>query len=145
MKISKKEKTFFALTDFYGGGGQALIGVLYLVFLMEVLGIRPVLASLIVTICEVWDAFSDPLMGIIGDNFRSKFGRRKPFIVVGGVLLIIAFSLLFMPITGLDDVMLFFIALLINIFYNTVETINLKIFALSRSLESVLISADKLL
>ena len=122
MKISKKEKTFFALTDFYGGGGQALIGVLYLVFLMEVLGIRPVLASLIVTICEVWDAFSDPLMGIIGDNFRSKFGRRKPFIVVGGVLLIIAFSLLFMPITGFDDIMLFFIALLINIFYNTVST-----------------------
>ena len=122
MKISKREKTFFALTDFYGGGGQALIGVLYLVFLMEVLGIRPVLASLIVTICEVWDAFSDPLMGIIGDNFRSKFGRRKPFIVVGGILLIIAFSLLFMPITGLDDMTLFFVALMINIFYNTVST-----------------------
>ena len=30
-KISKKEKAFFAAADFYGGGGQALIGVLYLV------------------------------------------------------------------------------------------------------------------
>ena len=33
-KVSKKEKAFFAAADFYGGGGQALVGVLYLVFLM---------------------------------------------------------------------------------------------------------------
>lgn len=124
QKISKKEKAFFAAADFYGGGGQALIGVLYLVFLMEVLGLRPALASLIVTICEIWDAFTDPLMGKIGDNFRSKWGRRKPFIVLGGFLLIIAFSLLFMPISGVQNqFMLFGIALLINIFYNTISTI----------------------
>ena len=122
-KISKKEKAFFAAADFYGGGGQALIGVLYLVFLMEVLGLRPILASTIVLICEVWDAFSDPLMGNIGDNFRSKWGRRKPFIVCGGVLLIIAFCLLFMPIKGIGEVGVFVLALLINLFYNTVSTI----------------------
>ena len=92
-KVSKKEKAFFAAADFYGGGGQALIGVLYLVFLMEVLGLGPILASLIVTICEIWDAFTDPLMGRVGDNFRSKWGRRRPFIVVGGMLLIVAFCL----------------------------------------------------
>ena len=124
QKISKKEKGFFAAADFYGGGGQALVGVLYLVFLMEVLGLRPMLASLIVTICEVWDAFTDPLMGMIGDNFRSKWGRRKPFIVLGGILLIIAFALLFMPISGISNqLVLFGIALIINIFYNTVSTI----------------------
>ena len=124
QKISKREKGFFAAADFYGGGGQALVGVLYLVFLMEVLGLRPALASLIVTICEIWDAFTDPLMGKIGDNFRSKWGRRKPFIVLGGFLLIIAFSLLFMPISGIDNqFVLFGVALLINIFYNTVSTI----------------------
>ena len=120
--ISKKEKGFFAAADFYGGGGQAVIGVLYLVFLMEVLGIRPILASLIVTICEFWDAFTDPLMGIIGDNFRSKWGRRRPFIVVGGILLIIAFCLLFMPISGLNEPAVFVVALLCNLFYNTVST-----------------------
>ena len=123
QKISKKEKGFFAAADFYGGGGQALIGVLYLVFLMEVLGLRPMLASLIVTICEVWDAFTDPLMGMLGDNFRSKWGRRKPFIVLGGMLLIVAFCLLFMPISGItNQFALFGVALVINIFYNTVST-----------------------
>ena len=122
-RISKKENGFFAAADFYGGGGHDLIGVLYLVFLMEVLGIRPILASLIVTICEFWDAFTDPLMGIIGDNFRSKWGRRRPFIVVGGILLIIAFCLLFMPISGISNqFVLFGVALIINIFYNTVST-----------------------
>ena len=33
--IKKSEKAFFALADFYGGGGQALISVLYLVFLTD--------------------------------------------------------------------------------------------------------------
>ena len=79
----------------------------------------------------MWDAFTDPVMGVISDNFRSKFGRRKPFIVLGGLLLIIAFSLLFMPVSNLfpglttnnNQIWLFIIALSINIFYNTVSTI----------------------
>ena len=144
-KVSKKEKAFFAAADFYGGGGQALIGVLYLVFLMEVLGLRSALASLIVTICEIWDAFTDPLMGKIGDNFRSKWGRRKPFIVLGGFLLIIAFSLLFMPISGISNqFVLFGVALAINIFYNTVSTIILVSYnSLSAEISKDPIERDK--
>ena len=144
-KVSKKEKAFFAAADFYGGGGQALVGVLYLVFLMEVLGLRSALASLIVTICEIWDAFTDPLMGKIGDNFRSKWGRRKPFIVLGGFLLIIAFSLLFMPISGISNqFVLFGVALAINIFYNTVSTIILVSYnSLSAEISKDPIERDK--
>ena len=124
QKISKKEKAFFAAADFYGGGGQALIGVLYYIFLLQVLKLEPLLAGAVVFICEMWDAFTDPIMGVIGDNFRSKFGRRKPFIVVGGLLLIVAFALLFFPISGVENQWaLFAIALAINIFYNTVSTI----------------------
>ena len=124
QKISKKEKGFFAAADFYGGGGQALVGVLYYVFLLQVLKLEPLFAGAIVFICEMWDAFTDPIMGVIGDNFRSKFGRRKPFMVLGGLLLIVAFALLFFPISGIENQWgIFAIALIINIFYNTVSTI----------------------
>ena len=43
---------------------------------------------------RLWDAFVDPLIGNLSDNSRSRFGRRIPFLIVGGILIGIAFSLL---------------------------------------------------
>ncbi len=43
---------------------------------------------------RLWDALIDPLLGNFSDNCRSRFGRRIPFLVVGGVLIGIAFWLL---------------------------------------------------
>ena len=43
---------------------------------------------------RLWDAFVDPFLGSMSDNCRSRFGRRIPFLVVGGVLIGIAFWLL---------------------------------------------------
>ena len=43
---------------------------------------------------RLWDAFIDPILGNISDNSRSRFGRRIPFLVVGGVLIGISFALL---------------------------------------------------
>jgi GPH family glycoside/pentoside/hexuronide:cation symporter len=43
---------------------------------------------------RLWDALVDPFLGNISDNCRSRFGRRIPFLVVGGVLIGIAFWLL---------------------------------------------------
>lgn len=43
---------------------------------------------------RLWDAIIDPLLGNFSDNCRSRFGRRIPFLVVGGVLIGIAFWLL---------------------------------------------------
>ncbi len=43
---------------------------------------------------RLWDAVLDPFLGNFSDNCRSRFGRRIPFLVVGGVLIGIAFALL---------------------------------------------------
>ena len=63
--MNKGERGFFAFADLYGGGGQAFIGVLYLFFLTNVIGLRPALAGVVILITEIWDAISDPLMGMI--------------------------------------------------------------------------------
>jgi GPH family glycoside/pentoside/hexuronide:cation symporter len=43
---------------------------------------------------RLWDALIDPLLGNLSDNCRSRYGRRIPFLVVGGILIGIAFWLL---------------------------------------------------
>ena len=120
--IKKSEKTFFALADFYGGGGQALIGVLYFFFLTNIIGLKPALAGIVTLISEIWDAISDPLMGVIGDNTRSKMGRRRPYLLVGGCLLAVAFSLIFLPVNGMDEIPKFIYCAVTYLFYNTVST-----------------------
>ena len=120
--MKKGEKGFFALADFYGGGGQALIGVLYFVFLTNIVKLQPALAGIVTLISEIWDAISDPLMGVIGDNTRTKMGRRRPYILVGGCLLAVAFALVFFPIGGSNQVLKFVYCAATYLLYNTVST-----------------------
>jgi GPH family glycoside/pentoside/hexuronide:cation symporter len=49
------------------------------------LGVSPALVGTLLTVTRIWDAISEPLMGAISDNFRSCWGRRRPFILIGGV------------------------------------------------------------
>jgi GPH family glycoside/pentoside/hexuronide:cation symporter len=60
-------------------------GVAFAVFNIY-LGVDPWLVGLALTLIRIYDAFSDPITGWISDNFRSKLGRRRPFILVAGVL-----------------------------------------------------------
>lgn len=52
-----------------------------------VLGLSPLLAGLIMAIKTLWDAVTDPVMATITDNARTRWGRRRPFILAGGLLL----------------------------------------------------------
>ena len=116
------ERAFFAMADFYGGGGQALIGVLYFFFLTNVIGLAPALAGVVTLICEIWDAISDPLMGVISDNTKTKMGRRRPYILAGGCLIAVAFSLIFLPVRGMTEGWKFVYCAATYLFYNTVST-----------------------
>lgn len=58
-----------------------------------VLGVSPATIGVVLAIARLWDAFSDPLMGSISDNTRSRWGRRKPFIVAGAILCGVTFPL----------------------------------------------------
>ncbi len=58
------------------------------------LGFNPALAGSLGMIRLLWDSFTDPLMGYFSDNFKSRWGRRRPLILVGGLLMAITASLI---------------------------------------------------
>lgn len=135
--MRKGEKLFFALADFYGGGGQALIGVLYFVFLTNIIGLQPALAGIVTLISEIWDAISDPLMGILSDNTKTKMGRRRPYILAGGCILAVAFALIFLPIKGGESFKFIYCAAT-YLFYNTISTmINVSYSSMSAEISNV--------
>jgi len=53
------------------------------------LGVNPALVGLILAIRGFWDAFTDPIMAYLSDNFKSRWGRRRPFILFGGLAMIV--------------------------------------------------------
>ena len=50
------------------------------------LGLNPVFIGVVLAIARLWDAISDPLVGNWSDNIRTRWGRRRPFMVAGAIL-----------------------------------------------------------
>lgn len=121
--MKKHEPILFAWGDVFGGGAQALIGVLYMIFMTDVVGLSPALAGTAVLLSKGWDAITDPMMGVISDNARTQWGRRRPFILFGGVALIAAFALLWFPATTFAPALKAVYAIGVYVFYSTVATV----------------------
>ncbi|NQT46821.1 MAG: MFS transporter [Candidatus Omnitrophica bacterium] len=60
------------------------------------LGVSPWLVGLALTLIRVYDAIVDPLVGWLSDNLRSKHGRRRPFILIAGILSGLLLPILFL-------------------------------------------------
>ncbi len=93
-KVAVSQKVYYALAGVALIPGMQLIDRLAQVVLNMGLGIAPTLVGVAMFIFRIWDAFTDPYFGNMSDNHRSKWGRRKPFIVVGGLLCAITFPLM---------------------------------------------------
>ncbi len=61
----------------------------------DTLGIGAGLASLAVFVPKIWDVVTDPVMGWLSDNTRSRWGRRRPWLLVGAILMSVSFIFLF--------------------------------------------------
>lgn len=64
------------------------------IILTLALGVSPALVGLLGLFPRIFDAITDPLVGFISDNTRSRWGRRRPFIFVGAIFTGIVFALL---------------------------------------------------
>ena len=95
-----------------------------MIFLTQILGLGPRLAALTISIALVWDAVTDPVMGHISDNTRSRWGRRQPYILIGGILSAIAFiSFWTLPQLFSTQMMIFISVLFLNLLIRTALTI----------------------
>jgi len=90
----------------------------------QVQGLSGSLAGLAAFIALTWDAVSDPLVGSWSDSFRSRWGRRHPPILVGGLGTAALFIALFSPPAGLSDIGVFAWLTVVAIILRTFLTIN---------------------
>lgn len=86
-RVPARQKLAFSLgygVDYLAAG--LTTGVLWMPFFNIGLGIAPATLGLLLMALRAWDAVTDPLMGHLSDNFRGRWGRRRPFIALGAAL-----------------------------------------------------------
>jgi Na+/melibiose symporter-like transporter len=86
---------------------QRGISTFLLLFYNQVIGLPAATVSTAIMIALVFDAFVDPLVGQISDNFRSRWGRRHPFIYAAAIPVSVAFFLIWNPPEGWEGAQLF--------------------------------------
>ena len=110
------------------GFGAAAYGVknngfdyFLMIFYGQVLGVDTRLIGLALLISLVFDALSDPLVGYLSDNWRSKWGRRHPFMYAAALPVAASYFLLWNP-PAFSETGLFIYVTLLSIFIRTLIT-----------------------
>ncbi len=88
------QKLIFGSGDWSYASFGTLRQIFYAIFLTDVVGLEPRLASFAVVLGIVWDAINDPLVGMLSDRVKTRWGRRRPFLLFFSIPFGLAFILL---------------------------------------------------
>lgn len=84
----------YSYANMFMGGAGYIISMYFTVFLTDVVNLSLSQAGTIVMIATVWDAVTDPVMGIVTDRTRSKTGKHRRYLLWGVPVLLVSYTLL---------------------------------------------------
>lgn len=87
QSISFLSKVGYGLGEAGSQLSWTLVSSYLTVFYTDVVGLTPVVISMIMLIARIWDAVNDPMFGSIAENTQSKWGRFRPYILYGAPIL----------------------------------------------------------
>ncbi|HVU31907.1 MAG TPA: MFS transporter [Opitutaceae bacterium] len=122
-RLSTAQKTIFGLGGMANGMIISGVNTLTLPIYNLILGVRPQWVGIATSIPLVYDAITDPVMGWISDNFRSRWGRRRPFIVAGAAMTGLSFALLWWCPQGWGEFSLFIYLLIASLVFYTAHKV----------------------
>ena len=93
-KLPWYTKLFYGSADFSFAFVDSCLAVLFAIFMTDIVGIAPKMAALAIFIGKSWDYINDPLVGYLCDRTRSRWGRRRPYLLFGFIPFGIAFVMM---------------------------------------------------
>lgn len=84
----------YSYSNMFLGGAGYIISMYFTIFLTDVVNLSLNQAGIVVMLATIWDAVTDPVMGIITDRTRSKYGKHRKYLLLGIPVLLISYSLL---------------------------------------------------
>ena len=89
-KVTNLEKIAFGFGMLANQMFPAALGI-FIIVLIQDLGFAAIMWGILQFAPRLFDAITDPLMGFISDNTKSKWGRRRQSVLIGGILMGISY------------------------------------------------------
>ncbi|MFT5098553.1 MAG: GPH family glycoside/pentoside/hexuronide:cation symporter [Planctomycetaceae bacterium] len=107
QKLPLTTKMYWGVGQIGEGVKNAAFNSFLLFYYNQILGVSATLTALALGIAVLFDAVSDPLVGSISDRFKSRWGRRHPFMAMSALPMALTLFLLFSPPGGMTELFYF--------------------------------------
>ena len=94
-RLALRTKIGYGVCDLGGNLFFTVGSFIVMKYLTDVVGLSPWLSGLALSVGRVFDAFSDPIIGSLSDRTSTRFGRRRPYMFVGAILLFATMAFFF--------------------------------------------------
>ena len=136
-KLSRLTKIIYGFGDSGFSLTTTIVGAYFAIFLTDVVGIAPGTAAVAIFIGRSWDYINDPIIGHISDRTRTRWGRRRPFLLFGALPFALAFILMwFRPPFNNQALLAAYYAVAYVLFDTAATFVYMPFFALTPELTS---------
>lgn len=101
-RLPLKDMVTFSLGTFGKDAGNSLIMLYYMFFLTQVMGLNAAIVGGVFSFSRLLSAFSAPLIGTLIDNTRTRIGKYRPWILIGGIFAAVTVLVMFTNISVSD-------------------------------------------
>src|SRR5512137_3184707 len=120
--LSLWQKLIFGSGDWSIATFGTLRQLFYAIFLTDVVGLDARLASVAALLGILWDALNDPLVGTLSDRVRTRWGRRRPFLLFFAIPFGLAFVMLWWAPPFKNQILLAATVSLVYMLSDTMQT-----------------------
>lgn len=134
-RLPSRTKWIYGSGDIGFSMSLTILAAYFAIFLTDVVGLAPGVAALAIFLGRTVDYINDPLIGYLSDRTRSRWGRRRPFLLFGALPFALAFILLWIkpPFTGTIPLAIYY-ALAYVLFDSAATFVYMPYFALTPEL-----------
>ena len=102
MGLSFKEKYSFGLGALGKDLCYAIVSSYLMIYFTDSIGLAPAFVGGLFLVARLWDALNDPMMGMVVDNTRTRWGKFRPWILIGTIINAVILVFLFKKPAGLE-------------------------------------------